>query len=216
MKIRQIFSKALAPKPASEQPATKKASGGPRYQLLEGKPLGEGGYGAVFEATVNGDANQRVAIKRIALSRVREESLHREVRIGRQLSHPNIVKVLDSFTRGDDFHVVMELVKGGELFERVISLGVMSEGEAATHFGQLLLAVHHCHSKGVAHRDIKLENILLIEDRSSSSPAATSGTLKLIDFGLAALHDVVSGRPVPRVLKDKCGSKSYAAPEVRN
>ncbi|KAG8459033.1 hypothetical protein KFE25_006578 [Diacronema lutheri] len=205
MKIRQIFSKALSPKAGADQPAQKKPSSGPpSYALVQSAQLGEGGYGKVYEAIVNGDPTQRVAIKKIALTRVREESLHREVRIGRELNHPNIVRVLDSYTHGSDFHMVMELVRGGELFERVISLGVMAEGEAANHFGQLLLAVHHCHSKGVAHRDIKLENILL----------QPSGQLKLIDFGLAALHDVVNGRPLPRVLKDKCGSKSYAAPEV--
>lgn len=82
MKIRQILSKALSPKPTVEQPAQKKLSGGPpTYTLVESSQLGEGGYGKVYEAIVNGDADTRVAIKKIALTRVREESLHREVRI---------------------------------------------------------------------------------------------------------------------------------------
>jgi serine/threonine protein kinase len=79
MKIRQILSKALSPKP--DQPAHKKPSDGPpTYALVESAQLGEGGYGKVYEATVNGDPARRVAVKKIALSRVREESLHREVR----------------------------------------------------------------------------------------------------------------------------------------
>mmetsp|Transcript_5136 Transcript_5136/g.12806 ORF Transcript_5136/g.12806 Transcript_5136/m.12806 type:complete len:680 (-) Transcript_5136:335-2374(-) len=202
MKIRSLFSKT--PKSSSDQPLTKKISTGPPVYHIQEKPLGEGGYGKVYEATINGDPERKVAVKKIPLTRVREDSLHREVRIGRELNHPHIVKVFDSFVQDGEFHMVMELVPGGELFERVIQMGMLGESEAATNLGQLLLAVHHCHSKGVAHRDIKLENILL----------QASGQLKLIDFGLAALHDVVNGRPVPRVLKDKCGSKSYAAPEV--
>ena len=80
MKIRQILSKALSPKPTVPEPAHKKVSSGPpTYQLLDAQ-LGEGGYGKVYEAIVNGDPTQRVAIKKIALTRVREESLHREVR----------------------------------------------------------------------------------------------------------------------------------------
>jgi len=206
MKIRQIFGKALSPKSQNaDVPAPKKAAAGaPHYELLDARTLGEGGYGRVYEAIVDGDPSRRVAVKRIPLSRVREETLHREVRIGRELSHPNIVKVHDSYISGNDFFMVMELVRGGELFDRVIEVGIMKESEAANHMAQLLLAVHHCHSKGVAHRDIKLENVLL----------QPNGHVKLIDFGLAALHDVVQGRPVPRVLRDKCGSKSYAAPEV--
>lgn len=204
MKIRQIFGKALAPKAATnatnDTPAPKKQSGVlPSYTLLSAQ-LGEGGYGKVYEAMVDGDPTRRVAVKRIPLSRVREESLHREVRIGRELHHPNIVKVIDSYSSGSDFYMVMELVRGGELFDRVIEVGVMKEEETANHMAQLLMGVHHCHSKGVAHRDIKLENVLL----------APNGHLKIIDFGLAALHDVIGGRPVPRVLRDKCGSKSYA------
>jgi serine/threonine protein kinase len=77
--------------------------------------------------------------------------------------------------------IVLEYVTGGELFEIIATNGRLKEEEARKYFQQLINAVDYCHSRGVYHRDLKLENLLL----------DASGNLKVSDFGLSALTEQV-------------------------
>lgn len=106
------------------------------------------------------------------------------------------------------YFIFMELAGGGELFDQVIDRGTnaMPEDVARNFFVQMLAGVTHCHERGVAHRDLKLENVLLTSD----------GVVKIIDFGLSHVYVRNEAGEIDRSkpLTDMCGSKSYAAPEV--
>lgn len=99
--------------------------------------------------------------------------------------------------------IFMELAPGGDLFDRLISGGAVPEDVARPFFAQLVSAVDFCHARGVAHRDIKLENVLL----------DGSGRIKLSDFGLAGVFRLKPDGP-ERLLVDRCGSRPYVAPEL--
>ncbi len=99
----------------------------------------------------------------------------------RLIDHPNIIKLEEVYE--GDFHIylVMELIKGGELFDRIINKGHYSEKDAAIMIRKLLSAVDYLHDRGIMHRDIKPENLLLKNENSFE--------LKLADFGLAEFVD---------------------------
>lgn len=127
--------------------------------------------------------------------------VYREADLLQHLSgHPGIVSFKGVY--GDDdsecFHLVMELCSGGDLLTQMRKVGRYSESQAASMLKELVLAIKHCHNKGVAHRDIKAENILL----------SASGSIKLSDFGLAAI--ISNGQK----MSSYCGSPVYMAPEV--
>jgi len=106
--------------------------------------------------------------------------------------------------------IVTELIRGGELFDHIVNNDGLTEREAGPLFAQLLDAVRVAHCLGIAHRDLKLENVLLCG--KPGEPDATR--IKLIDWGLAHQHKMEHGLVVKEVLKSRCGSRSYMAPEV--
>lgn len=134
-----------------------------------------------------------------AVNRVR-----REVHILGRLRHqPNIVTIYDVFEDKEKIHVIMELCAGGELFEFMVGRGgPCSEVEASRIMRSVVTGIEACHSMGVIHRDVKLENILLV---NKDDP----GEVKLIDFGMSALFTDDSN-----TFGDLVGSPSYIAPEV--
>ncbi|OEH80628.1 CAM CDPK domain-containing protein [Cyclospora cayetanensis] len=154
--------------------------------------IGAGSWGEVFVAVERLSGLQR-AVKRIPKSTPHAVAMARqEVALMREMDHPNIVKVFDCFDDTAYFFVVMELCRGGELFEELATQGVCRERlcrygdfphprytrqEAALIMYQILSAAHCCHKHGICHRDIKPENFLFAEPGSL--------TLKLADFGLA-------------------------------
>lgn len=169
----------------------------------QGKLLGCGAFAKVYHAR-NVFTGQSVAIKVINKKKLNGTNLvsnvKREISIMRRLRHPNIVKLYEVLASKTKIYVVMEFVKGGELFAKV-SKGRFSENLSRKYFQQLISAVGYCHSRGVYHRDLKPEN-LLVDD---------SGNLKVSDFGLSA----VTGQIRPDgLLHTLCGTPAYVAPEI--
>lgn len=145
------------------------------------------------------------ACKTIDTRRMKRAAIEREVRIAQKLSHRNIAAVLDYVVAEPLAHVFLEYCGGGELFEKVISAGPagLPEATARAYFAELCAGTAHCHSRGVVHRDLKLENVMLTD----------KGVLKIIDFGLAAEYEPLpDGSFAMATLYETCGSKSYAAP----
>uniref|UniRef100_A0A0D9XNC1 non-specific serine/threonine protein kinase n=1 Tax=Leersia perrieri TaxID=77586 RepID=A0A0D9XNC1_9ORYZ len=173
-----------------------------RYEL--GRLLGKGTFGKVHYAR-NLESNQSVAIKMMdkqqALKVGLSEQIRREITTMRLVAHKNIVQLHEVMATRNKIYFVMEYVKGGELFEKVEKRGKLTEGVAHKYFQQLISAVDYCHSRGVYHRDLKLENLLLDENEN----------LKVSDFGLSALSE---SRRQDGLLHTTCGTPAYVAPEV--
>lgn len=177
------------------------------FTLLDSEaPLGAGGYGTVVKAR-NNASGEIVAAKRILTTRMKMHAIEKEVGLMQKLVHPNIIGLRHAEQVGKEYIIYMELAPNGELFGRVIASGSLPEDAARTYFCQLISAVEFLHTNGVAHRDLKLENVLL----------DASDTCKVCDFGLAHVYDTVSpdgSIDTSARLREVCGSKSYCAPEV--
>lgn len=187
-----------------------------RYDF--GELLGEGAAGSTWEAfprvrerrsgtparRLSGKDGAR-AIKKVPKRRVSNstESFLAEVEVLKQLDHPNICKLYEVFEDDDNIFLVMDLCRGGELFERITQGELGGEAQVAKLIRQLSHAVRYCHDRGIIHRDIKPENILFVST-DSEAPA------KLIDFGIACHFKQTEHR------KDEKGTEAYLAPEVKN
>uniref|UniRef100_A0A6Q2ZBY5 Calcium/calmodulin-dependent protein kinase type IV n=1 Tax=Esox lucius TaxID=8010 RepID=A0A6Q2ZBY5_ESOLU len=124
-----------------------------------------------------------------------------EIGVLLRLSHPNIIRLKEIFETETDIALILELVTGGELFDRIVERGYYSERDAAHVIKQILEAVAYLHENGVVHRDLKPEN-LLYADLSLDAP------LKIADFGLSKIIDEQV------TMKTVCGTPGYCAPEI--
>mmetsp|Transcript_825 Transcript_825/g.1706 ORF Transcript_825/g.1706 Transcript_825/m.1706 type:complete len:1233 (+) Transcript_825:106-3804(+) len=129
-------------------------------------------------------------------------AIRAEAEILRSLDHPYVVKLFDMFiSPGKAIYLVMELIRGGDLFDRIVERERYTEVQARRLFRRILTAVHYLHEdRGIVHRDLKPENILVVDRRSDVN-------IKLTDFGLAK-NMTAEG------LKTFCGTPQYFAPEV--
>lgn len=170
---------------------------------MDGQMLGEGGFGTVSLGTHRLTQAKR-AIKKVPKRNIQSaEQLKKEIAVMKVMDHPNIIKLYETFEDHQYVYLVMEMCKGGELFDSVIAAGHFTEAQVAIVMQQILRAVNYMHQNGVVHRDIKPENFLLL----TNDPIETN-TIKVIDFGLAA-------RCGPNeVLTTKAGTPYYVAPEV--
>ncbi|XP_047334706.1 CBL-interacting serine/threonine-protein kinase 14-like [Impatiens glandulifera] len=172
-----------------------------KYEL--GKLLGYGGFAKVYHAR-DVKTGQSVAIKAINKQRLLKGGLtdhvKREVSIMRRLRHHHIVRLIEVLATKTKIYFVLEFAKGGELFTKVAK-GRFSEELSRRYFHQLISAVGYCHSHGVFHRDLKLENLLLDENWD----------LKVTDFGLSAVRDQIQSDGLLHTL---CGTPAYVAPEI--
>ncbi|MEJ1269622.1 ribosomal protein S6 kinase polypeptide 4 [Cricetulus griseus] len=171
------------------------------YDLdLKDKPLGEGSF-SICRKCVHKKSNQAFAVK--IISKRMEANTQKEITALKLCEgHPNIVKLHEVFH--DQLHtfLVMELLNGGELFERIKKKKHFSETEASYIMRKLVSAVSHMHDVGVVHRDLKPENLLFTDENDNLE-------IKVIDFGFARLKP-----PDNQPLKTPCFTLHYAAPEL--
>ncbi|CAB9502501.1 MAP kinase-activated protein kinase 2 (Fragment) [Seminavis robusta] len=171
-----------------------------------GEALGEGAFGSVHKCYPANGSEDAYAVKSVPMDKYN----HEEIEILDELKEcPTIVQLKDVFHESDESFIVMEEIQGGELLERIAEKECYSEEEAKVLFKTLLETVLYCHQRGIAHCDIKPENILLQSQDDDT-------TMKLVDFGLAKRfrHDDEDGT-IERIF-DMHGSAEYAAPEVFN
>jgi serine/threonine protein kinase len=116
-----------------------------------------------------------------------------------RLDHPNIIRLYQVIDTAEELYIIMDYASGGELIDYIAAKGSLSEKEGRKFFRQLISAIDHCHLAGVIHRDLKLENMLLDENKN----------LVLSDFGLGR-----SLQTSDQVCNTFCGTPLYASPEL--
>ena len=170
-----------------------------RYEILE--TIGEGGMALVFRA-LDHRLNRYVAVKIMREEMAEDEEFRRrfcaESHAVAMLSNPNIVAVYDVSHSDEREYIVMELISGITLKQYMDKKGALDWKEVVHFSKQITRALSHAHERGIIHRDIKPQNIMLLRD----------GTLKVADFGIAALENEVyenNGQTI--------GSIHYIAPE---
>ncbi|KAK8506687.1 hypothetical protein V6N11_034216 [Hibiscus sabdariffa] len=172
------------------------------YEL--GRNLGEGNFGKVKLAK-NLHSGLPFAVKILDKSRLIQlniaDQIKREIATLKLLKHPNVVRLHEVLASKTKIYMVLEYATGGELFVRIASKGRLSEAEGRKFFQQLIDGVSYCHNKGVFHRDLKLENVLI----------DAKGNIKISDFGLSALPQHIRE---DGLLHTTCGSPNYVAPEI--
>ena len=152
------------------------------YYTFEGEPIGNGSYGVVRKAC-HKITKQKRAVKVIPKSKVvNVDKFLTEVNILRKVGHPNIVKFYEWCEDEKSYYLVMEYCQGGELFDRIVSVGHFSERVAANLLKQILSAINYCHKIKICHRDLKPENFIYDTVNPDSS-------IKLIDFGLSKIFE---------------------------
>ncbi|KAH3679567.1 hypothetical protein WICMUC_000900 [Wickerhamomyces mucosus] len=170
-----------------------------------GSTLGEGEFGKVkLGWKKDGSQPSQVAIKFIRRDSIpkgseKESKVHREINALKRLSHPNIITLEEVLQNDKYIGIVLDYASGGELFDYILSQRYLKDSFACRLFAQLISGVHYMHSKGIVHRDLKLENLLLDKHKN----------IIITDFGF-----VNSFTSSNELMKTSCGSPCYAAPEL--
>ena len=169
-----------------------------RYELLE--VIGSGGMAIVYKAKCH-RLNRLVAVKVLKSDLAEDADFRRRFRDESQavamLSHPNIVSVYD-VSRGETEYIVMELIDGITLKQYMEKRGQLNWREALHFITQIMKALAHAHSRGIIHRDIKPQNIMVLRD----------GSVKVADFGIACLANSAN-----TLTQEALGSVHYMSPE---
>jgi calcium-dependent protein kinase len=180
-----------------------------KHMYKMSKLMGRGQFGDVYAASpITSTTTYAVKVidrqKILIQSNVDLQFLAREASVMRNLDHPHIVKLIDLFFEDRTIYIVTDLCLGGELQQRVLKLGGYSEMEAMLCIRNVLSAIDYCHTRNYVHRDMKPENILLVEQGDNVN-------IKIIDFGFAKAVDGTSMQ-----FNTVLGTQLYMAPEVVN
>lgn len=170
-----------------------------RYEILE--CIGTGGMAVVYKAKCH-RLNRLVALKILKSDLAQDEDFRRrfnaESQAVAQLSHPNIVSVYDVSRGGDIEYIVMELIDGITLKQYMGKRGQLNWRESLHFITQIMRGLSHAHSRGIVHRDIKPQNIMVLRD----------GSVKVADFGIACLENSAQ-----TLTQEALGSVHYISPE---
>uniref|UniRef100_A0A2K6KSV4 Checkpoint kinase 2 n=2 Tax=Rhinopithecus TaxID=542827 RepID=A0A2K6KSV4_RHIBE len=179
-----------------------------RDEYIMSKTLGSGACGEVklaFERkTCKKVAIKIISKRKFAIGSARETdpalNVETEIEILKKLNHPCIIKIKNFFD-AEDYYIVLELMEGGELFDKVVGNKRLKEATCKLYFYQMLLAVQYLHENGIIHRDLKPENVLLSSQEEDC-------LIKITDFG----HSKILGET--SLMRTLCGTPTYLAPEV--
>ncbi|SCU95650.1 LAME_0F12882g1_1 [Lachancea meyersii CBS 8951] len=176
---------------------------------IVGSTLGEGEFGKVKMGWSKNPASSLDVPKQVAIKLVRRDTIpknsekevkiYREINALKHLTHPNIVKLEEVLQNSKYIGIVLEYASGGEFYKYIQRKRRLKESVACRLFAQLISGVCYMHSKGLVHRDLKLENLLLDKQEN----------LLITDFGF-----VNEFSPEDELMKTSCGSPCYAAPEL--
>uniref|UniRef100_A0A8C6QIJ2 Testis-specific serine/threonine-protein kinase 4 n=1 Tax=Nannospalax galili TaxID=1026970 RepID=A0A8C6QIJ2_NANGA len=187
------------------------------YGYEVGKIIGHGSYGTVYEAYYT-KQKVNVAVKIISKKKASDDYLNkflpREIQVMKVLRHKYLINFYQAIENTSRVYIILELAQGGDVLDWIQRYGACSESLAGKWFSQVALGIAYLHSKGIVHRDLKLENLLL--DKKEN--------VKISDFGFAKM--VPSNQPVrsspsyrqvncpTHLSQTYCGSFAYACPEI--
>jgi len=185
------------------------------YEII--KKIGEGAYGKIYKVR-NKQSGDIRAMKQIQKNKIKDlTKFQTEIKILKLVDHPNIVRLFEVIEDDNYYNLLQELCTGGELLKKTETTQ-LKEKEIARIFNQIMSAVAYCHDKGIAHRDLKLENILFASEEPDSP-------IKIIDFGFSVLSENLSNSKVDdkdpdpkksgfKRMKSKVGTLYYISPEI--
>eukprot|EP01062_Namystynia_karyoxenos_P037293 TRINITY_DN2715_c0_g1_i1.p1 TRINITY_DN2715_c0_g1~~TRINITY_DN2715_c0_g1_i1.p1 ORF type:complete len:1115 (+),score=64.74 TRINITY_DN2715_c0_g1_i1:128-3472(+) len=183
------------------------APGQSTMRWKKGKQIGQGAFGCVFIGLHLG-TGQLMAVKNVSFDmrdpkvRQRISALQHEIRVMKELSHPNVVRYICSERQGNSINIFMEYVPGGSLQSVIMQFGELNEVLAKAYAWQMVGALCFLHENKIVHRDVKGANVLL----------AVTGDCKLSDFGSAAtLQDIAE---TAKRKEEQEGTACWMAPEV--
>ncbi|CAF0733239.1 unnamed protein product [Didymodactylos carnosus] len=170
-----------------------------KYDL--GKKMGDGNFAIVKRSKLKG-TDKEYAIKIIDKSKMKgkEHMVDNEINIMYQCNHLNIIRLFEDYETPDEIYLVMELIKGGDLFDYITKHRRFDESTSSLMVKDVGEALLYLHSKHIVHRDLKPENLLVMQRRDGRI------AIKLTDFGLAM--------EVNGLIKTVCGTPTYVAPEI--
>eukprot|EP00640_Fibrocapsa_japonica_P001450 CAMPEP_0113934478 /NCGR_PEP_ID=MMETSP1339-20121228/1803_1 /TAXON_ID=94617 /ORGANISM="Fibrocapsa japonica" /LENGTH=389 /DNA_ID=CAMNT_0000936297 /DNA_START=53 /DNA_END=1222 /DNA_ORIENTATION=+ /assembly_acc=CAM_ASM_000762 len=187
----------------SKQNSRPNSDGGFEDHYTRGKELGSGAYSHVFLCN-DKSTRQQYAVKVVQKSKLAKEdldALNDEIAIMQELDHEHIIKLVRVFETRTHTRLVLELVQGGELFDRIVKKSQYTEKEARDLVKILLRTLAYMHGKDVVHRDLKPENLLMTHDDDDAD-------IKICDFGFARHISEV------KAMEEACGTPNYVAPEI--
>ncbi|XP_072223022.1 calcium/calmodulin-dependent protein kinase IGb [Leuresthes tenuis] len=161
--------------------------------------LGSGAFSEVYMVRER-KTGKTFAMKCVKKKKKRDINLENEIAVLRRIKHENVVGLEDFYESQTHYYLIIQLVSGGELFDRILDRGMYSEKDASRVIQQVLQAVSYLHQNGVVHRDLKPENILYYSQDEDSK-------IMISDFGLSKMVD--NG-----IMSTACGTPGYVAPEV--
>ncbi|KAM3871673.1 calcium/calmodulin-dependent protein kinase type 1D-like [Diretmus argenteus] len=167
------------------------------FDIME--ELGSGAFSEVYMVKER-KTGKTFAMKCVKKKQKRDLNLENEIAVLRKIKHENVIGMEDFYESRTHYYLVMHLVSGGELFDRILDRGVYSERDASRVIQQVLQAVSYLHQNGIVHRDLKPENLLYYSQDENSK-------IMISDFGLSKMVE-------DDIMSTACGTPGYVAPEV--
>ncbi|XP_037621035.1 calcium/calmodulin-dependent protein kinase IGa [Sebastes umbrosus] len=161
--------------------------------------MGSGSFSEVFMVREK-KTGMLYALKCLKKKHLAHSNLENEINVLRRIQHENVVGLEDFYESRTHYYLVMQLVSGGELFDRIVDKGVYTEKDASTVIKQVLQAVSYLHENSIVHRDLKPENLLYYDTDENAK-------IMVSDFGLSKTME-------HGVMSTACGTPGYVAPEV--